>query len=435
MLEAASGSAAAAPAVRPRSIGFLVLAIVATIFVMFLAAADQAIFAIVLPLIKKDLRLSDGELGLLSGVPFAICYGLFSVPAAWLGDTRLRRTTVVSASIAMWSVTTALCGVAGNMLSLFLLRMGVGTGEAGGRPSAFSLIADLSPEHWRRRVIAVCGVGATVGTALAYLLTTWVVQRFGWREAFVLLGAPGLVVALIYPFAMREPPRPIRPMDASNVLGQVKMLASSKAFLTLFVGAGFVTWLIAGIAAWMPTYLVRSLHISFTEMGAVLAATGALVGLLSPIVFSWLGDRLSVLDRGWPLRLCSLSLLGAVLIFCTILLFVRDKLSVYLLLVTFQFLLSGPTPLMSVAAMDALPQLKGTGVAAMSVGGSLVGAFAPWAVGAVSDHFTALGEAASLRAGLLAITPLALLGVVAFWIASRIFAQSARPGLQLHPAE
>lgn len=428
MLKATSSDAAVVGAVRSKGLGYLVVAIIATIFVMFLASADQAIFAIVLPLIKKDLRLSDGELGLLSGVPFAVCYGLFSVPAAWLGDTRLRRTTVISASIAIWSLTTALCGAAGGLWSLFLLRMGVGTGEAGGRPSSFSLVADLSPEHWRRRVIAICGVGATVGTALAYLLTSWVAGHFGWREAFVMMGAPGIVVALVYPFSVREPKRVATThADAGAVLVELRALAASPAFLTLFVGSGFVTWLVAGIAAWMPTYLVRTLHISLTEMGAVLAASGAIVGLLSPIAFSWLGDRMGKRDAGGPLRLCALSLLASIVVFTGILVFARDKVAIYVSVVIFQFLISGPAPLLSVAAMDAFPKLKGTGLAAMAVGGSLVGAFAPWVVGVISDRLAGLGEAGSLRGGLLAIIPLALVGVASFWAASRIFAQAAQP--------
>src|SRR5882757_5918161 len=140
-----------------------IAAIVVTVVVLILSSIDQSILSVAMPAMKMELRLSDSHLGLLSSLPFAIGTILVGVPAAWLGDTRLPRTTVVAASLAIWSVMTALCGAGTGLISLFLLRTAVGLGEASGKPNALSVVIDIAPTAWRRRIVALCSVGTIIG--------------------------------------------------------------------------------------------------------------------------------------------------------------------------------------------------------------------------------------------------------------------------------
>ncbi|WP_257556032.1 MFS transporter [Sphingobium sp. CFD-2] len=396
-----------------------------TMLVLILAAADRHIFAVVLPHIKTDLGLSDSALGLLSSLPFALCFGLFSIPTAWLGDARFGRTRVVAASLAIWSLMTALCGAAVGLWSLFALRMGVGAGEAGGQPSSLSIVTELAPASWRRRIMAICTLGIAAGGAFGIAFSGWAAQNFGWRMTFAIMGAPGIAVAMLYLFIVQEPRKTgsAHP-PAGNFLSEIKALFASRSFVMLFIGSGFVTWLSGSVHAWLPTYLVRGYGVSLTEIGGVLATITLISGLAGLLTFSWIADRLALRDSRWPFWICAILSTGAVALFVGVL-FASDKLTVYILTTAMLFLSSGNAPLMGVAAQDALPRLKATGLAAMAVGASLIGALAPWAIGAISDLFKGLGDYQSLRMGLLTIGPIAILATFAFLDAARSLDQPA----------
>lgn len=426
----------AAGATKSESLAYVSLAVAATFVVLALSQADRAVFSLVMPRIKAELHYSDAELGLLSGVPFALCFAFFGVPVAWLGDTRVRRTSVVALAVVIWSVMTVLCGVAAGFWSMFFLRMGVGAGEGGGTPAAMSVATDIAPEKWRRRVIAICGMGAIFGSVVGLVGSGWAVTHFGWRATFLVMGAPGILVALLYALIVSEPPRAATIAQVPrSFTADLKTLLSSKSYVLLFVGTSLMTtWLLGGVATWIPTFLSRAYNINMTEIGGVLGIATGLSGIGAPILYGWLGDRLAARDLRWPLQLCALSLCLAV-IFFVLVLFAKDKVVVYALLVSFQFLIHGLAPLTVVAAQDLSPSLKATGLAILTVGSQVLSAFGPWGVGAISDHFATLGGAASLRLGLLATTPIAVLGVVAFWAAAQYLNPSAQRQAVLLPVE
>lgn len=404
---------------------YLVVVVFATMMVQFLSAVDRSIFGIVLPRIKVDLHLPDAALGLLATAPFAVCFCLFSIPTAWLGDTRVKRTWVVGASMAVWSAMTALCGAAGGFWSLFFLRMGVGAGEAGGQPPALSIVADLAPDRWRRRLIAFCGLGAMFGIALGVAMAGLAVAAFGWRATFVLLGAPGVVAAVLYVLLVKEPPREQATGGARNVILEMRKLFSSQAFLMLFIGVGFSTCLSASVGAWMPTYLSRTQHASLAEIGLTLGALSLVAGFAGPPLFAWIGDRLATVDERWPFRLCAVNLFAGTAFLETSLM-LHDKAAIYALLGAAQFLMLGASPLTTAAAQEAMPELKSVSVATMALGAVLISSFAPWAVGAISDASAGHGDGESLRQGLMAVTPVGLLGVAAYWAAARFRARERR---------
>src|ERR1700678_1648323 len=155
---------------------------------------DRQIIGILAVPIKHELHLSDTQLGLLGGFAFAIFYSTLAIPIALVAD-RLNRTAIIAAALALWGGFTGLCGVAGNFLQLFLLRLGVGIGEAGGTAPAYSLIADYFPSSQRGRALAVFHLGLPIGSALGLFLGGFVAVRYGWRDAFLLVGSVSALVA------------------------------------------------------------------------------------------------------------------------------------------------------------------------------------------------------------------------------------------------
>ena len=183
------------------------------LYVLFLLTAvytfnfvDRQIIGILSPAIKEDLGLADWQLGILKGFAFAVLYTTLGIPIARLAD-RINRVTIVSVSLALWSGFTAISGAANNFAQLALARVGVGIGEAGGSPPSHSLISDYFPKESRAGALAIFAMGIPIGVALAYLGGGWLTETFSWRVAFVVVGLPGIALAILLKLTVREPPR------------------------------------------------------------------------------------------------------------------------------------------------------------------------------------------------------------------------------------
>ncbi|MEE9329426.1 MAG: MFS transporter, partial [Parvularculaceae bacterium] len=178
---------------------------------------DRQIIGILSPFIKEDLGLDDAQLGFLKGLAFAIFYTIMGIPIAWLAD-RYNRVTIVSISLALWSLFTALSGKASNYTTLALARIGVGVGEAGGSPPSHSIISNLYAPEERSRALAIYALGIPIGIMLAYFASAGII--FGmvtgkisaaaspWRMVMLAVGLPGIVLAVLLRLTVREPVRP-----------------------------------------------------------------------------------------------------------------------------------------------------------------------------------------------------------------------------------
>ncbi|MEM6416105.1 MAG: MFS transporter [Pseudomonadota bacterium] len=168
--------------------------------------ADRCLVALVSPVLKEDLGLSDTQLGLLKGLAFALFYSAFSIPIAWLA-ARWNRVNIVAISLAIWSGFTALAAFSGNYVQLFLTRLGVGIGEAGGIPPSQSIISDYFPENERARAFGIFMLAVCIGDCISLLIGGWVLEEFGWRKVFFIVGIPGILLAAILKLTVREPIR------------------------------------------------------------------------------------------------------------------------------------------------------------------------------------------------------------------------------------
>ena len=192
-----------APAERP-GYRFYVLAIL--ILVYMLNFLDRQIIGILAAPLKAEFGLSDSQFGLLGGIAFASVYSTLAIPLAWLAD-RFSRVWIMTGALAVWSGFTALCGVAASYTQLFLFRMGVGVGEAGGVAPAYSRIADYFPPHQRARALAGFAFGIPLGTAAGTLVGGLLAASYGWRTAFIVVGLLGVILAPLLRLTVRDPKR------------------------------------------------------------------------------------------------------------------------------------------------------------------------------------------------------------------------------------
>ena len=263
---------------------------------------DRQILGILAGSIIADLHLTDTQFGILSGPPFALLYSVLGVPFAFLAD-RTSRSRVIAAALAFWSAFTALCGTASSFWQLFLFRMGVGIGEAGGVAPSYALIADYFEPHRRARALAIFSLGIPIGLALGTLLGAYIAHAIDWRAAFYTMGAAGVLLAPILLYFVRDPAKASTSAVAAPI-GQVfPMLARKPAFWLLAFAASFSSLCGYGLAVWTPSVLERSFGLGLLERGQFLASVVLIGGCTGVFAGGWLADRLGALDRGWYAKL------------------------------------------------------------------------------------------------------------------------------------
>jgi MFS family permease len=234
-------------------------------FVYVLNFVDRQLLVILQESIKKELHLSDTQLGLLSGFTFAIFYVTLGIPIARIADKRNRRNTV-AASLGLWSIMTACSGGARNFIQLLLARIGVGVGEAGGSPPAHAMISDYFPPEKRSTALSIYSTGIYFGILIGFLMGGYLNQHLGWRTAFFAVGTPGVVFALLFYASVKEPPKGATDSAAASdpaattyippSLGEViKLLYSQKTFVWLALASGLHVFCIYGLLNWAPSFL------------------------------------------------------------------------------------------------------------------------------------------------------------------------------------
>jgi MFS family permease len=276
---------------------------------------DRQIVTILQEPIKRDLGLSDAQLGLLSGFAFAVFYATLGIPIARIAD-RTSRSKVIAISLLVWSLMTSLCGAARSFATLLLFRIGVGVGEAGCSPPAHSLISDYFPAKKRATALGIYSSGIYVGVMFGFLAGGWINEFFGWRKAFVAAGLPGAIFAIIVFFTLKEPARGAADgrvaaavkSTAPPISEVFRWLWSQRSFRHLsFAGAlhAFVSY---GAGGWLPPFFMRIHGMSSGEVGTWLGLIAGLVGGVGTLAGGWAADRLGVRDKRWYCWVCVISL-------------------------------------------------------------------------------------------------------------------------------
>ena len=271
-----------------------------TLFILVLvftsSHVDRQIMGILGQPIKESLQISDTQLGLLTGIMFAVFYATLGMPMAMWADRRNRRN-LISFSVFLWSGMTALCGAASSFTQLLLLRIGVGVGEAGSNPPSHSIIADLYPKEQRATAMAIFGTGINWGILIGFLVGGWINEWYGWRTAFVVVGLPGIFLALLVRFTLKDPPRgyaEAKGKDLPKVTpppfwSVVKFMLHNPVLRNIIAAGALIAFTGYASVIWIPIYLVRIHGMGTGEVGTYLAlfiGVGGAVGI-------YLGGRLA----------------------------------------------------------------------------------------------------------------------------------------------
>ena len=390
----------------------------------FFSFMDRQILAILLEAIKADLKLSDTQLGLLSGLVFAIFYATLGIPIARLAD-RTSRKRIIAVSLAIWSAMTALSGVAQNFTQLMLARIGVGVGEAGAGPPSHSIIADLYPPEKRASAMAIYSLGVLLGGGLGMMIGGFVAHAYNWRVAMMVVGLPGVVLAVIVWLFVAEPRRGLsdaqRAMDAPDAmpsLGEgIAAMWRDPAALHL-VAAVTITSLVGyALTGWGPSYMQRSLGMSMLDVSKYVALPAAIIGSTSALLGGAAADRAA---RRFGLHAQSWVVAAFKVVafpFAVGFYFVdepRVALASYFVAALFAGAYLGP----SFALIQHLAPLKLRSVwAALTLLViNLIGlGLGPFLVGQLSDHLRPVYGAQSLRWAMLCVALLTPVAIFAYW--------------------
>jgi predicted MFS family arabinose efflux permease len=382
------------------------LAVALLFGVNFLNYIDRYVIAAVLPLIQQEFRLDDTRAGYLVSI-FVVVYMLASPLTGVLGD-RWPRRWLVGSGVMLWSLATVASGLATGYRSLLAARSFIGVGEAGFGAVSPTIISDLFPRERRGRMLAFFYVAIPVGSALGYVLGGLVGARFGWRAAFFLAGAPGIVLGLLA-FRMYEPPRGagdgVLRSEQRFEPGAARALAQNRSFVRTTLGMAAMTFALGGMASWMPTFFARERGLRLEEANTIFGGITVLAGLVGTFLGGWLGDRLLartprayLLVSGWGM------LLGvpAAVVGLTV-----EQPSVYLpaifLAEVLVFLNTGPAN--AVLVNVALPEVRATAIALSIAVYHLLGDVpSPVLIGWVSDRTGSLETALLMTSVAMAVS-------------------------------
>jgi len=314
---ASTGGAGSAPR------GAAVYALVMLTLIYSLNFLDRTVITILIDPIKHTYHLSDKVMGFISGFGFVIMYSILAAPVARWAD-RGNRRSIIGWGLVVWSGMTALGGVARNTLQLTLSRFGVGIGEAAGTAPSASMISDLFPGSRRSTAMAVYQLGPVIGGFLGAFVGGWVNQHYGWHHAFLVAGIPGLLVALIFRFTVKEPARGVSEERRVNT-GQQKLWETlefmwrQRCYMLILIGFCFTTFTQFGFGTWTAPFLGRIHHLNTEQIGIAVGTIRAVAGLVGTLAGGWLSDWLaSHWDIRWKIYvsgICSILAFPGVLFF------------------------------------------------------------------------------------------------------------------------
>lgn len=380
------------------------------LFLVFTSShVDRQILAILLEPIKHELSLSDTQLGFLSGIAFAIFYATLGIPMAMWAD-RSNRRNIITLALATWSGMTVLCGMAANFWQLALARIGVGVGEAGSSPPSHSIIADMYSPTERATAMGTFSLGINCGLLIGFLVGGWINQWYGWRAAFWVVGAPGLALAVLVRYSLREPPRgyaeglQAAAHEAPSLKAVVTYMWSTPALRHIVAGATLASFVGYGVVLWLPSFLVRSHGLQSGTIGVLLAIGFGVFGAVGTFMGGQLADRLGKRDIRWSVWVVGVAILLAM----------PFSLSFYLAKDTSTALTIGIVPALlggaylgpSFALNQGLVpvQMRSVASAIILFVANIIGlGLGPQTVGILSDLFSAQVGSESLRYALLTL--------------------------------
>lgn len=381
---------------------------------------DRMALAVLAPLIKADLALSDAQLGLLTGFAFSVCYAVAGIPIARWADRGIRKH-IVMCSLLVWSGMTALCGAAQNLMHLFFARAGVGIGEAGSSPATQSIICDSVPFERRAGVFAVYNFGGLFGAMIGFFVASRLGEYVGWRWTFLILGIPGVLLALIVKFTLREPLRGALDAHQTNserlslgaTLAQLWRCKTYRWLTLVYVTTGFAQY---GLNQWWPSFYVRSFGLSMSSAGTYLGVAfglGPAIGTLLGVVLAKMAVRREV---RWPIVVGAGTTALALPAAMAALFVPSVMVSIVLVTLAMVFWSISNGPIIAAVTSVVSSSMRATAASITIFCTSVLGfGLGPFAVGLLSDGLTpALGDQALRYALLLPVFLIPVMALAAY---------------------
>src|SRR5262245_8080337 len=415
----------------PPSRGYRWAVGVTLMLVYALNQLDRQIINILLQPIKLEFSLTDAQAGLLAGLAFALFYTTLGIPLARWAD-RGNRVSIVSLAVTLWSAMTALCGLATNFVQLLLARVGVGFGEAGCSPPSHSLLADYYPPAERSRGLALFALGTPLGASLGVLIGGIINHYYGWRAAFLAVGLPGLLMALITWLVVTEPRRlgiaSVATPPTAPFRTVVARILATRSFVHICLAVTIFCLSAYSIAVWGASFQMRAYGVNTAILGPASALMGFVAGLLGIGLGGWLGDKLGARDRRWLVWIPAIALLIAVP-FALVSLFAPTwQLSLigFVIPLAALYIYSGPVFGLIQTLMP--PNMRAMAVSVFLLVTNLIGMGAgPLVTGVVSDLFDDRGGANGLRFALGMTLVFNVWGALHFWLAGRSLSRDLPP--------
>lgn len=398
--------------------------LIVLMFTYTLNISDRMIMSILMEDIKAEFVLTDAQMGLLAGLAFTAFYVVLGIPIARLAD-RSNRRNIIAGAVSLWSAMTALCALATGFGSLFLARLGVGVGEAGGNPPASSMIADYFDTHELARAMGIFSVGGTLGIAVGLIGGGYLADLVGWRMTFVILGLPGVLLGLLIFLTVKEPQRgqfSKASAEPGTMRSTLSSLGRNAVYLRTLFANGVVMCVAYAFSIWLAPILLRNTSLSTANVGLYIGLITLAGGIPGMIGGGYLADRLSkrcAKWRGWvPGIACLLAL--PFLALCLLQTNVWSLLTLYTVGYCLMMMTQGPClALMQAHAKPAERALASSFNSFVATGfGYGVG---PFLTGLLSDSLRPAYEAQSLNMAVIAMSVLLLPGAALyFYTASAI---------------
>lgn len=395
---------------------------------------DRQVINILAEPISRELKLTNTQIGLMTGLAFAAFYTVLGLPLARIADDPRRdRVTLMSVCLGLWSLMTVACGASFGFGQLLLARMGVGIGEAGCTPTASSLIADLVPRERRSSAMAFYTLGLPIGSLFGLALGGVLSDAIGWRMAFVLIGAPGVLIAVGFRMVVSDPRRMFAiPLPTSRpslgAAAALREVLRSRAFVLMTMATSATAFLSYGAAAWNAIYLIRTFHLTPGQAGIGLGLAAGIGGLVGSLVGGAAGDRL--VRIGNIRHVLTVPAVGA--LFMLPVLLTAYSVADWRIAVGLLGVASGLGALCYGPDLSSLQNVmraetRATAMAVKLFCQTLVGlGLGPLAIGILTDRFQSTLGSDALRVALMGSTLVSLVCAGSYWFAGRYLPREIR---------
>ncbi len=346
---------------------------------------DRVVVGIIQEPIKQEFGLTDFQLGLLGGPAFAVLYTFLGIPVARFAE-RHNRMTILAICLGVWSLFTAACGFAVNYATLFAARIGVSVGEAGCTPPANSVISDYFPSDRRASALSIYALGIPIGSMIAAVGGGWIATHVGWREAFVWLGVPGVLLAIIVKLTVKEPPRHAPPGDTPGFFAALGALSTKPTFWFVAVGSAVASFVSYGVGQYLTSFMIRTHHMSLFEGATLVGVVLGLAAAVGTFTSGFLADRIGKRHPNALSWLPALGFLVATPLYLSSFLMPNIWLAMPTLSLAAALHYFYLGPMYAVTQGVVAPRMRATAVAVLLFIVNLIGyGMGPPAIGALSD--------------------------------------------------